>query len=123
MGLLSTLKQKITGTPKEQTLSTPVYMESGAQFVCKDHINKANKIMAIVAKHVNNDIEDFPGFQVYKTSSRDGMIGMNRQLILNLDTDSDPTEGSKNLLTSGTVFNVVMALQTQIDELKAKLEK
>lgn len=123
MSLLSTLKQKITGTPKTQTVNSPVYMEKGAQFVCQDHVNKTNMSTTIVARHVEKNTEDFPKFQVIKTSALDGMYGMNRKVVLNLDTDYTPTAGSINLITSGDLYRVISELQSQIDELKDLIKR
>jgi hypothetical protein len=60
---------------------------------------------------------------VIKTAVRDGMYGMHRKIVLNLDTDYTPTEGSINLMTSGDLYRVISELQSQIDELKDIVKK
>ena len=118
MDLLNNLKQKLTTALKIQSLNSPIYLEDGAQFVCQDHKNKKNMSTRIIARHVGDDPDDFPKFQIYKTAALDGMFGMHRELTLNLDTDESPIQGSHNLVTSGNLYKVINNLQEQIDELK-----
>jgi len=43
---------------------------------------------------------------------------MHLKNVLTLDADEMPTEFSNNLITSGTLFNIISNLQKQINELK-----
>ena len=125
MGLLTLAKTKITDLLKRNVLAEPVYMEKNAAFVCQDKQDKATKTTRIIAEHINEDMDipiTFPQFSVTKTTSLQGMIGMHFKHVLTLDADDYPTEGSKNLLTSGAIFEVITELQNQIDELKEQLK-
>lgn len=118
MSLLQKIKEKFSSSKKVNTLSEPMYMMDGSAFVCQDKNNNVLKSTKIVAEHTNESEIDFPRFIVTKTSFRDGMIGMYHKTSMVLDTDDEPTEGSKNLLTSGDIYKVVSDLQDQIEDLR-----
>lgn len=117
---------KIENTIKEVanktlTLKDKLYMGYGASFACKDKIGNTNKQIEIIANHVDEsseNTEEFPSFKIIKTSSIDGLNSLFRKHSMNLDTDELPIQGSKNLLTSGTLYNIINDLQSQINELK-----
>ena len=111
---------KIENTIKEianktLTLKDKLYMGYGASFVCKDKIGNTNKQIEVTANHIDESSEnpdDFPSFGVVKTSFIDGTHSLYRKYCMNLDTDETPTQGSKNLLTSGTLYNIINDLQS-----------
>lgn len=128
MNILSNLKEKVLGIlPKTKTsIKDLIYMEDGSSVMCEDKQNDCTKSTRVVAKHINEDLDtpiEFPTFYVIKTTSRDGMFSTHVKVALVLDADDEPIEGSKNLLTSGTLFSILSDLQDQIDDLKFSLEK
>ena len=108
------------------TVNQPVYAEDGASVICQDKDNGVIKQMSIVPEHINPNLDiptTFPKFVVNKKTAREGMIGMHFARVLNLDTDEAPIQGSKNLLTSGTLYEILNDLQDQIDDLRFSIEK
>lgn len=121
MKLLTTIENKIKELVRKLTLKEKLYMDQGASLICYDKIGNTNKQIEIIANHIDEFSEnpdDFPSFRVIKTSSIDGTHSLYRKHSMNLDTDETPTQGSKNLLTSGTLYNIINDLQSQIDALK-----
>ena len=111
---------------KQKTVDEPIYMTSNASVVCSDKQNGTTKKVQINFQHIDPDADiqlEFPRIEVVKTSSKDGMIGMYRKHVMNLDTDDMPTEGSKNLLTSGVLYQIISELTQRIKELESKIKK
>jgi hypothetical protein len=88
-------------------------MEDNSGFICKDKKVNTNLSTKLVAQHINDNPEspvDYPRFCIFKTSAIDGSYGMHSKLAMVLDTDDTPTEDSKNLITSGTLYNIIQNL-------------
>lgn len=102
-------------------MTQPVYMKEGSAFVCQDKNNDSTVTVKLLAKH-STDEETPTMFTVTKTVSRNGQYGMHFKQLLNLDVDDSPTEGSKNLLVSGTIYDIITDLQNQIQELKERIK-
>lgn len=121
--LLQALSRKIsTAISKYLILKEGLYMEKGASLICKDKIGNSNRSVELVASHIDRDADiqiDFPQFDIVKILGKDGVIGMHVKHALTLDTDDFPTQDSKKLLTSGTLYEILNNLQNQIDELKS----
>lgn len=124
MNILEKLKQSLNVFKKDQfVLNDPIYMENSASLVCADKQGKVRKTARLFAKHVDQDNQDdFPSFQINKTSSIDGEYGMYSKNVLVLDADDVPTLGSKKLITSHTLYQIIEDLQCQINELNEKIE-
>ena len=123
MNIISTIKQKITNlfNPGEETVDYPIYMTGNASVICKDKEGTVIKKVSIVPEHIDPDADiqlEFPRFSVIKVTSIEGLIGMHLKHVLVLDADDEPIEGSKALITSGTLYDIINNLQSQIDELK-----
>lgn len=101
-------------------INGPVVMEDGAVVVCQDVGTDSTITTKIIPQHVSDNV-NFPRFIVTKTAARHDSYGMWNKVVLALDTDNAPSEGSINLLTSGAIYEVINDLQNQIDELKARL--
>lgn len=127
MELLNKLKiAASTITSKIVSLKDKLYMEKGSALVCKDKEGIVNKSVEIVAEHIDHDADtvlDFPQFTIKKITSRDGQYNMITENVLVLDADEDPTEGSKKLVTSGKLFDIIVGLQGQIDDIYSKITK
>lgn len=111
---------------KTLSLKDKLYMEKGSALVCKDKEGIVNKSVEIVAEHIDHDADtvlDFPQFTIKKITSRDGQYNMITENVLVLDADEDPTEGSKKLVTSGKLFDIIVGLQSQIDDIYSKITK
>lgn len=125
MSIFTNIKNKIFGNSSDdQNINSLIYLNKGAALICKDKTTDATLQTKIVAEHLDSDADVqimFPRFSVIKTISKGGNYGMHSKLALVLDTDESPAQNSKNLLTSGTLFNIINDLQAQIDELKTQL--
>lgn len=113
--------QPLTQIRKDQTIDGPVYMGKISSFVCRDKLSSSTVTTSLVAEHINPDAEEplvFPRFVINKMSAIDGGYGMYSHNVLALDADDVPTEGSINLITSGTLYNILQNIQDQIDDLK-----
>ena len=116
-------KQKVAQS--KLTLNEELYLEKGSSLVCKDSINGSNNIIKIVPNHIDLDLDtpiEEPEFNVYRITSRDGVIGMYAKKLLTLDTDNTPTENSTKMITSGTLYTIINDLQEQINDLKNKIK-
>lgn len=122
MSLLNTIKEKLYISKLKQTIDNPIYMRENARFVCSDTKNNVTVEMSIVPEHASNDTEE-PNFGVTRYSFREGQLSAHYKKVLNLNTDDAPIQGSKNLLTSGTLYHIINDLQTQITELQEKINK
>lgn len=123
MAFLENLKNKFTAMNKNLNLNEPLYMEKGSSLICKDKEGDLNKQVAIIAEHVNYDLDEpttFPKFSIIKGSSRDGSYSMYRKHVMNLDTDDVPTEGSHNLITSGALYEILQEINTRLENLENK---
>ena len=98
----------------------PVVMEDGAVVICQDVGTDSTVTTKIIPQHVSDSVS-FPRFVVTKTTARHDSYGMWNKVMLALDADSVPSEGSINLLTSGAIYEVINDLQNQINELKEQL--
>ena len=106
-----------------QVLKDATYMEDNASLVCKDKTDSATLSTSFTAQHINYDLDEhieFPRFCIIKTAARNEGFGMHSKIACILDTDDEPTEGSKNLVTSGALYSIISDLQNQINELKTK---
>lgn len=123
MKLLSTIKQKISNLfrNEETTINEPVYFDSGASIICRDKEGIVTMTSSIVAEHIDDNTK-FPRFSVVNTTAKEGMLSFNLKRILNLTTDNVPTQGSKNLMTSGDIYTVINDLQNQINDLKGTIK-
>lgn len=125
MEIFKKLTDKIGVALKKLSLTDKLYMGKGSGLVCADKQGTINKKVEILASHIDTNLEDlnsFPQFTVVKTTSRDGQIGTHKKIALILDTDSQPTENSFKLLTSGLLYEIISDLQNQINELKSKIQ-
>lgn len=126
MAILTNIKrtiQKIFRPAEEvkNVVNSPIYMEKNAAVICKDTVGTTTYKTVIVPEHIDLDADiqiETPRFCVNKITSKEGMIGMTFKNVLVLDADSEPIEGSKALITSGTLYDIINNLQSQIDELK-----
>ena len=127
MGIIKNLFKKNTEIkPVKDVRKDTVYMEEGSSIACQDKENGTTKTVYILPKHVNHSLDvpiEFPRFDIVKVTSMDGMYGMHLKNVLTLDADEMPTEFSNNLITSGTLFNIISSLQRQINELKDIIQK
>ncbi|WP_287385529.1 hypothetical protein [Lachnospira sp.] len=122
MKILLTIKNKMKELlNKKMALRDKLYLEKGSGIVCEDKEDLTNKVVEIIPSHINRDLDVpriFPEFSVVKTTSKDGQIGMHKKVALILDTDDEPTEGSRKLLTSGLLYEIITDIYNKIDELK-----
>lgn len=122
MKILLTIKNKMKELlNKKMTLRDKLYLEKGSGIVCEDKEDLTNKVVEIIPSHINRDLDfprTFPEFSVVKTTSKDGQIGTYKKVALILDTDDEPTEGSRKLLTSGLLYEIITDIYNKIDELK-----
>ena len=123
MNIFNIVKEKITNKVKDIiTVKDKIFMEQGSSVVCKDSNNGINKQVSIIASHINENYDEpqtFPRFDVVKTVSKDGSYSTHKEYMFSLAADKEPTEGSKNLLTSGALYEIINDLQMQINELKS----
>lgn len=114
------LKTKFKNLFKKESLKVdkPVYMEKGSTIAIVDKVNSVNYKTEILPQHLNIEDEQPQNFEVVKTTSKDGSFGMTRKKVLVLNVDEIPTKNSLNLLTSGTIYDIVYNILKQIDELK-----
>lgn len=121
------LKEKLTDLVKKVlSLDEELSMENGAALVCKDKEGIVNKSVKIVATHINPDADeqiDMPQFDVISQVSKDGQYSMHVKHMLTLAADDCLTEGSKKLITSGQLYEIVKELQNQIDVINQKINK
>lgn len=113
--------QPLTQDRKDRIINGPVYMGKDSSFVCEDKLSNSTVVTSLVAEHINPDAGEsiaFPRFVVNKTSALDGSFGMHSHNVLALDVDDVPTEDSINLITSGTLYNILQNIQDQIDDLR-----
>lgn len=113
MGLYKTVKDTLANIFNMGKSQQSVYLEDGVGLICEDKDNSIRKSTKIVAQHSNYTADipiEFPRFCVNKTTARIGAIGMHSKNVLFLDADDEPTEGSKNLLTSGVIYDVIQDL-------------
>ena len=126
MEILKNLKTKVSQALRKCLfLNEQLYVGSNGSIVCKDKVGDRNLSTTIVATHVDLDADipvEFPTFGVVKSSSVEGGYGTHKKYAFTFDTDDEPIMGSKNLLTSGTIYEVVKDLQSQIDDLKKQIK-
>ena len=127
MNLLKSIKERITKIVDDTFyLDKELSMEKGSSISCKDICGKVINCIRIVPTHIDKESDDkinFPRFDIVSTIGKDGQYNIIRKHILSLNADETPTEGSKNLLTSGCIYNIISDLQNQIDALKDKINK
>lgn len=123
MKVLQNVKEKLVNVAqKYTTFKDKIYLEKGSGIVCKDSNNGYNKSIEILASHEDLSADQpitFPRFDIIRSTSRDGYDSTHKKHLFTLDTDDEPTEGSKNLLTSGVLYEIINDLQMQINELKS----
>jgi len=111
MKIIELIKNKLFDkSPKKLVISEPVYAEGLASLICEDIDGNTLKSTKIIPHHVDLDADNpiiFPTFYITKTIAKPGILGMHIKKVMNLDTDDWPLEGSINLLTSGTMYNVI----------------
>lgn len=126
MAILTNIKRTIQNIfrPTEEVknvVNYPIYMGTNSAVICKDTIGTTTYKVIIAPEHIDLDADiqiESPRFCVNKVTSKEGMVGMTFKNVLILDADSEPTEDSKALITSGTLYNIISDLQEQINELK-----
>ena len=127
MNLLKSIKERITKIVDDTFyLDKELSMEKGSSISCKDICGNVINCIRIVPTHIDKESDDkinFPRFDIVSTIGKDGQYNIIRKHILSLNADETPTEGSKNLLTSGCIYNIISDLQNQIDALKDKINK
>lgn len=114
----------ITGD-KEQHFAQPIYMDRGSYLSCRDKTGRVNVQTRIVPEHIDFDLGEpitFPRFSVVKIGTKENGYGMYARCALILDADETPVENSKNLLTSGTLYNIIADLQAQIANLQEQID-
>lgn len=127
MCIIMKLKEKLFNfIDKVLSIKQELVMEEGSSLVCRDKEGIVTKTVKIVPTHIDRDADikiEFPQFDVISTISKDGQYNVIYKQLLTLDVDSEPTEGSYKLLTSGQLYNIISDLQNQIDTLKDKINK
>lgn len=125
MNLLKSIKENITRIFKDAfCLNKELLMEKGSSISCKDVHGNVTSCIKIVPIHIDYESDEkgnFPRFDIVSTIGKDGQYNTIKKHVLSLNADETPIEGSKNLLTSGQLYNIINDLQSQIDILKQKL--
>jgi len=126
MKILEEVKTKVSNTlNKYFSLKEKLYMDKGASLICKDKEGKTNKSIEIVANHIDPNLDNpisFPEFNIVKSVSTDGSYSLHKVHSLTLDADNEPTEGSKKLIVSGTLYEILNDIQTKINNLREDME-
>jgi len=122
MKIINNIKQKLE-VLKKYILNNVIYMEKDSGIVCQDTNNGIINSVGIYPAHIDLGMDnplEFPELNIIKTTARTDSNSMFKNKVLTLDTDDEPTPGSKKIITSGTLYNILLNIQEQIDDIKNK---